>query len=88
LKEKKDSLSNENNPKIFALEFSSEEFEFLKFRKMTGKIIFLIGPEGGWGEEDLKLFEKFNVNKISLGSQILRSETASISLSTLLFLGE
>ena len=86
--EKTNNLSNESNFKIFALEFSFKKYEFSKFRKITGEIIFLIGPEGGWGEEDLKLFEKFNVEKVSLGSQILRAETASISLATLLLLGE
>ena len=88
LTEKTNNLSNESNFKIFALEFSFKKYEFSKFRKITGEIIFLIGPEGGWGEEDLKLFEKFNVEKVSLGSQILRAETASISLATLLLLGE
>jgi len=80
-------LSKQNTKNIFVLEFNSLEFEISKFKKMKDEIIFLIGPEGGWGEDDLKLFEKFNIEKISLGPQILRAETASISLAALLYLG-
>jgi len=79
-------LSPQKN--IFTLEFNSADFKISKFKRMGKEIIFLVGPEGGWGENDLNIFEKFNVKKVSLGSQILRAETASISLSSLLLLGE
>ena len=70
------------------MEFNGENSEIFKFKKITGEIIFLIGPEGGWGESDFEIFKKFNVKKISLGSQILRAETAAIALAVLLFLGK
>jgi len=81
-------LSQQITENIFALEFNCDDFKISEFRKMTGEIIFLVGPEGGWGESDIKIFEKFNVQKISFGSQILRAETASIALASLLFLGK
>ena len=87
-KKLEDFLSRQTSKNIFTLEFNYEEFEISKFKKMSGEIIFLVGPEGGWGETDIKLFEKFKVKKVSLGSQIMRAETASIALSSLLFLGK
>jgi 16S rRNA (uracil1498-N3)-methyltransferase len=87
-KKLEDFLSRQTSKNIFTLEFNYEEFEISKFKKMSGEIIFLVGPEGGWGETDIKLFEKFKVKKVSLGQQILRAETASIALSSLLFLGK
>lgn len=81
-------LQRSTSKNIFALEFNSENFRISDFEKKDGDIIFLVGPEGGWGEEDKKLFDEFSVKTISLGSQILRAETASISLSSLLFLNK
>jgi 16S rRNA (uracil1498-N3)-methyltransferase len=38
-----------------------------------------IGPEGGWTEEELKLFDDAGWLRASLGSTILRAETAAIA---------
>jgi 16S rRNA (uracil1498-N3)-methyltransferase len=38
-----------------------------------------IGPEGGWTPEELRLFESAGWSSASLGSTILRAETAAIS---------
>ena len=40
---------------------------------------FFIGPEGGWSEEELNLFEAEGVAKISIGYLITRAETAAIT---------
>ncbi len=40
--------------------------------------IFLIGPEGGFTEEEVLYAEKYEFKNISLGKRILRAETASI----------
>lgn len=45
-----------------------------------------LGPEGGFTPEELKRFTEKNIPIISLGSQILRAETAAIAISTLLLL--
>ncbi len=46
----------------------------------ANKILFLIGPEGGISENEIKyLNEKENVKTITLGKRILRAETAVIS---------
>lgn len=39
---------------------------------------YFIGPEGGLSEEEIKLFKQYNVAGFSLGSRILRAETAAI----------
>lgn len=43
------------------------------------KPCFLIGPEGGWGEREFKLFGKYP--QISLGRIITRADTAAISIA-------
>ena len=39
--------------------------------------LFLIGPEGGFSKEEIKLSNEKNFQVISLGKRILRAETAS-----------
>ncbi len=41
---------------------------------------FLIGPEGGFSGEEMALFDEYDfVEKINLGSRILRAETAAVT---------
>lgn len=42
-----------------------------------------IGPEGGWTEDELELFQNEHWISASLGSTILRAETAAIAASAL-----
>jgi len=43
------------------------------------EILLAIGPEGGWTDDELRLFEKEGWISASLGSAILRAETAAIA---------
>jgi 16S rRNA (uracil1498-N3)-methyltransferase len=75
--------------KDFLLKYSSdyrilignERFSELKLSDVIReKCIFLIGPEGGFADEEYNLFSIYkNLYKFTLGSTILRSETAAIA---------
>lgn len=41
---------------------------------------FIIGPEGGFTTNEVKLFDKYQITPINLGSRILRAETAALSV--------
>ncbi|MHA0273023.1 16S rRNA (uracil(1498)-N(3))-methyltransferase [Mycoplasma sp. 48589B] len=43
-------------------------------------VMFFVGPEGGFSEEEIMLAERYGAKAISLGSRILRAETAAIYL--------
>lgn len=45
---------------------------------VTGSVLVLIGPEGGWSQEEIQIAEQAKVVPITLGQQILRAETAAI----------
>lgn len=46
---------------------------------VTGSVLVLIGPEGGWSQEEVQIAEQAKVVLITLGQQILRAETAAIA---------
>jgi len=52
----------------------------------AGKIGILIGPEGGWTENERDLFEHKKIKSFSFGEQVLRAETAAIAASALILL--
>ena len=45
---------------------------------MMKNIAIFVGPEGGWTEDEINLFKKNNFKILSLGSNILRAETAAM----------
>jgi|SRR3989344_74923 len=54
-----------------------QKFDKKLFENAT-KMALFIGPEGGWSERELALFKKQNVAICTLGTAILRAETAAI----------
>src|SRR5262249_38354959 len=41
-------------------------------------VLYLVGPEGGWTEAEVKSAESYGFGLVSLGARILKSETAAI----------
>lgn len=49
----------------------------------AAEILLAIGPEGGWTEDELQLFQKAGWISASLGPTILRAETAAIAATAI-----
>ncbi len=48
------------------------------------EIVLLIGPEGGFSEEELKLANDYKFTPLKLGPRILRTETAPLSILSII----
>ena len=68
-----------NDRKIF---FCDEDREGKKISnyslKKNDKIAIFIGPVGGWSFKDKLFFKSLRVNKVNLGENILKADTAAI----------
>ncbi len=58
--------------------------EVLEGLKEEVKIFFIIGPEGGLSREEVELAKEKDFVSVTLGKRILRSETASLCLLSIL----
>jgi 16S rRNA (uracil1498-N3)-methyltransferase len=47
-------------------------------------IVALIGPEGGWSDDELDMLNDFGCQAVTLGPRVLRTETAAIVAMTLI----
>lgn len=54
------------------------EVEKASLTEETLKIGVLIGPEGGFADEEIEICKNHNIKTITLGSRILRTETAGM----------
>lgn len=52
----------------------------------TSSVATFVGPEGGFSDKEIALLKQYNVPIVSVGSQILRAETAAIAVASLLLL--
>ncbi len=51
---------------------------------VTGSVLILIGPEGGWSKEEMQMAEQAGIEQVTLGPHILRAETAAIATISIL----
>jgi 16S rRNA (uracil1498-N3)-methyltransferase len=77
----KDALSLPADIRIMLSE--SEQEVMLKDAIAPGSIALAVGPEGGWTENELQLFRHAGWISASLGSTILRAETAAIAATAI-----
>ena len=63
---------------------ASEFVKIVKGIKKKSKVYVLVGPEGGFSENEVVFAKKCGFLPISLGRRILRAETASISILSVL----
>lgn len=60
----------------------AENEQEVLLRDLTGgeeQVSIAVGPEGGWAEDELKMFGEAGWSSASLGGTILRAETAAIA---------
>ena len=48
------------------------------------KIGIIIGPEGGLEKEEVDILKRNNIKVVTLGKRILRTETASIAMTSII----
>ena len=58
--------------------------KLLSSRPPQNKIFFLIGPEGGFSKEEVANAQEKGFISVSLGRRILRSETVSLALLSII----
>jgi 16S rRNA (uracil1498-N3)-methyltransferase len=54
------------------------------FGKDNPSIAFLIGPEGGFSDEEIETARKSGIKTVTLGARILRTETAAPAVMSML----
>lgn len=78
-----DSNKSDNTIILYEKEKNNTIKNFIKnFKGNT--ISLFIGPEGGFSEKEIEYAKSFNINSITLGKRILRTETAGLVASVIL----
>jgi 16S rRNA (uracil1498-N3)-methyltransferase len=76
----KDALRLPGGMRIVLSEFESEvKLKDLLQSSSNGEVLIALGPEGGWTDEELVLLRQAGWSSASLGSTVLRVETAAIA---------
>lgn len=69
-----------NNKKVIVLYENEKDIYFTnEISKDDKELVIIVGPEGGFEEEEIKLLESKGASICSIGKNILRTETASIA---------
>ena len=77
IKDIKDHLSNLNLV-AYELDAGNTSSFYDELDKINGSVSFIVGPEGGFEEYEIKALEDMSFKRVSLGKRILRMETAAI----------
>jgi 16S rRNA (uracil1498-N3)-methyltransferase len=81
----KDAAALPGSLRILLSETEAETMlaDVLRSRSGDDDMILALGPEGGWTDEELKMFREAGWISASLGSTILRAETAAIAATAI-----
>jgi 16S rRNA (uracil1498-N3)-methyltransferase len=83
IEELKFKIKNENIEILVPYE-NEEDCSIKDINLNKEKIAAVVGPEGGFEEEEIQRLIEIGVKPVTLGPRILRSETAALVLSTLI----
>jgi len=86
--EKLEAVIKNREADRFYLALDPKGEKFSKKILTNKKVAIFIGPEGGFTEKELSIFKASNIAIVSLGEQILRAETAAITITSILQIGE
>ena len=87
IKTLKDLLSSENLPNLRLILWEEEKERSLKrilAEKKSQDMVCLIGPEGGFSEEEVSMALEKKFIPITLGGRVLRTETASLAFLSII----
>ena len=76
------NLGSQYKNKLFACEFA--EKNQVDFNRLCGSTAVVIGSEGGFSKEESELASEKGYQTVYLGKRILRAETASIALCSII----
>ena len=81
----KDAVALPGSLRILLSETETETMlaDVLRSRSDDVDVVLVLGPEGGWTDEELKAFCEAGWISASLGSTILRAETAAIAATAI-----
>jgi len=51
--------------------------------KAIARLTLLIGPEGGWTQEEIRMFDGAGLTAVGMGASILRIETAAVAAAAI-----
>ncbi len=83
LREVLENLGEEGG-KVLLWEKGGENLRSVLRRRLEQRIYAMVGPEGGFAENEVKLATEKGFIPVKLGQRILRTETAAISLIAIL----
>ena len=79
IKEELDTLWPESR-RIVAHPYGVELAPTSSLFPLPSSLLLAIGPEGGWTDDEVALLEEHGFTRYSLGSRILRTDTATVAL--------
>ena len=65
---------------LIAYEGGGEPLSAVLTRETPSHLLLIVGPEGGWEEEEVRQAQAAGAVPVSLGARILRTETAAVAM--------